>query len=552
MYINAPLQVDGKGNMFYSYDGSDDEEQMESVDWNCIDVKACVSPLFGELPDYDDAMGFGRRLEDSLLAGDKIFPNDLKPDNRKFTPYTGNEGPRLTYWYHRALVVAWPRSRRAQLAVVPGSIASAVAVAKQCLSQLRGSGGDGGGGGGDVAAAAAGATAAAAPPAAAHTTAAAGAGSSSDAPSTQWSCTGGAHLQQYLQQLEERQPHQVDDSRKQADAELALQAVLDCAVKAAAAPKQEAEGEEEEEYTYYSNVEVWQTGEDMLSKRAGEQWPTGELALQALALLSSPAPAELLGKPWQQHACVQVVQSMAAAAVPPAEAKRFADLMHKGLPAVIASAAATLASTAFDDAVVELVARQAPQQLQGCYQLLVQEALPKALRERMVQAFNTAVFGGTEVVAAGAAGSGTAAAAAVPSGGGGCIAQLQPADVCFLAGLVFATAAEGTAGGGSAAAAAAAAATGGAAGGAAPCRGMAGAFTAAVLRRGDCQALLQALLKEEAVRQALSTQQQLREPAALQLAVARAQYLEPRVLPGPPEDDLSMPGATSNDARVSR
>ena len=413
---------------------------------------AWISPLFGRL---HQGASFYLPLEDSMLDDDEVFPDGLEPDDREYEGYTGNEGPTLTHVYHRAVVVAWLRSRRSQLLAKPGSLSDAIALAEQRLAQLRGSGS---GGRDDTRAVGAARTKAQPYPA--------------------------ASLQQYLLQLEERQPHPVDDSRKQADAKQALQAVLDCAAK---------------------EVPVWMGGRPTVHK--------------ALTLFTSPGVAQLCGQQWQQQACVRVVQSLTAPAT-------VWDLTQEGLPAAIASAATALSSTAFNDAVADLVARQAPRQPRDCYRLVAHEALPAALRVRMVQAFRTAVFGNE----AAAAGNGTAAAVA---GGSGCLAQMQATDVCFLAGLVFST--EGAAAAGAGAAAA-------------PCSGMAGAFTAAVLRRGDCQALLQALLKEAAVRQALSTQPP--EPAAVELVVARARYLEPRVQQGVPKLDFSMPNASCDDARV--
>ncbi|PNW85444.1 hypothetical protein CHLRE_03g186700v5 [Chlamydomonas reinhardtii] len=414
---------------------------------------AWISPLFGRL---HQGASFYLPLEDSMLDDDEVFPDGLEPDDREYEGYTGNEGPTLTHVYHRAVVVAWLRSRRSQLLAKPGSLSDAIALAEQRLAQLRGSGS---GGRDDTRAVGAARTKAQPYPA--------------------------ASLQQYLLQLEERQPHPVDDSRKQADAKQALQAVLDCAAK---------------------EVPVWMGGRPTVHK--------------ALTLFTSPGVAQLCGQQWQQQACVRVVQSLTAPAT-------VWDLTQEGLPAAIASAATALSSTAFNDAVADLVARQAPRQPRDCYRLVAHEALPAALRVRMVQAFRTAVFGNE----AAAAGNGTAAAVA---GGSGCLAQMQATDVCFLAGLVFST--EGAAAAGAGAAAA-------------PCSGMAGAFTAAVLRRGDCQALLQALLKEAAVRQALSTQPP--EPAAVELVVARARYLEPRVQQGVPKLDFSMPNASCDDARVT-
>jgi hypothetical protein len=160
---------------------------------------------------------------------------------------------------------------------------------------------------------------------------------------------------------------------------------------------------------------------------------------------------------------------------------------------------------------------------------VVQVAAPAALHEQLAQAFRSSLMDAfAEAGSPSAAGSVNAAAfAALPRIH--CFAQLPYAGVCFLAGLVFAAEGADTA----------------------PCSGMVGAFTAAVLRRPDCQqSLLPALLKEPLMRSALAARPPV--PAAVQLAQARTAYLELRVLRGIPKDDFSMPFTPSLDPKVCK
>ncbi|KAG2428631.1 hypothetical protein HXX76_011338, partial [Chlamydomonas incerta] len=62
------------------------------------------------------------------------------PDEREYEGYTGNAGPSLTYTYHRALVVAWPRSRRALLPYTPDNATAALELAQQRLKHLQAGG----------------------------------------------------------------------------------------------------------------------------------------------------------------------------------------------------------------------------------------------------------------------------------------------------------------------------------------------------------------------------------------------------------------------------
>ncbi|KAG2437784.1 hypothetical protein HXX76_005404 [Chlamydomonas incerta] len=99
-----------------------------------------VSPLLGRLGDPYNGSGINLPLENSLLDGQELFPNGLQPDEREYEGYTGNAGPSLTYTYHRALVVAWPRSRRALLPYTPDNATAALELAQQRLKHLQAGG----------------------------------------------------------------------------------------------------------------------------------------------------------------------------------------------------------------------------------------------------------------------------------------------------------------------------------------------------------------------------------------------------------------------------
>ena len=114
----ATHQVYGGCDHYYS-DSDEYEEAAETApmikDDGCWDWEVNFiwhSPQSGRLGAHVGDFGLGMKLiQNSVLGGEQLFPEDRQPDQKKYEPYTGNEGPSLTYWYRRALVVVWPRSR---------------------------------------------------------------------------------------------------------------------------------------------------------------------------------------------------------------------------------------------------------------------------------------------------------------------------------------------------------------------------------------------------------------------------------------------------------
>jgi hypothetical protein len=67
-----------------------------------------------------------------LLPGDELDwpdPGEEEPDHRRRTSYTGNEGPDVTYFYHRTALVLWRRERGVELALREG-IGAGLALAR--------------------------------------------------------------------------------------------------------------------------------------------------------------------------------------------------------------------------------------------------------------------------------------------------------------------------------------------------------------------------------------------------------------------------------------
>ncbi|KXZ52696.1 hypothetical protein GPECTOR_9g742 [Gonium pectorale] len=81
---------------------------MDQVLADTVSAKLWLSPSGHRkegLKRLDDRLDLGQ----CLLGGDQLFRDE--PDTREYEGYTGNAGPELTYWYHRAVAVIWPRGR---------------------------------------------------------------------------------------------------------------------------------------------------------------------------------------------------------------------------------------------------------------------------------------------------------------------------------------------------------------------------------------------------------------------------------------------------------
>eukprot|EP00198_Chlamydomonas_reinhardtii_P011309 XP_001700646.1 predicted protein [Chlamydomonas reinhardtii] len=88
---------------------TDDDDYYTSTKINYI----WHSSQFGRLGEDVGDFGLGIwRIQNSVLGDEELFPDDQQPYQKQYEPYTGNEGPSLTYWYCSALAVVWPRSRR--------------------------------------------------------------------------------------------------------------------------------------------------------------------------------------------------------------------------------------------------------------------------------------------------------------------------------------------------------------------------------------------------------------------------------------------------------
>lgn len=483
----------GKRSRYRRWYDEDDEEvedhatlartaQMDDVLDESIDTGLWVSPLFGRLAEHRfGCSGISLPLEECLLDGQELFPRGLQPDKREYEGYTGNAGPELTYTYHRALVVAWPRSRRGLLPYTPDSAAAALELAERRLQHLKA------GGSGPV-----------------------------PSPSASGPSWGHRHdpavLQQHLSRIECLQPHEPEAQglgRVEWEAKLAVEAAVSWALQAGAGRTQR------------SKQKSW-------GAAAAEEG--GRAALQrALQLVTAPQVVMLCGEEWRVRAGMRLLKALSGVA--------GLNLKDAGLQAAVAGAASSMASSdSFGEGVLSLATQHVERQLTGCYMLAMHVEMPVALQDRILHTIRGVVIGASEGMTASVAEAAAAAAAAAPAAvAGRSFALLLAADVCFLARLVYADKSD------------ASSASGAGAGGI--LSGLAATFTSAVLRRGDCQALLQALLKEPVVHRALRRQ----HPDAVRLAEARMQYLEPRVAGGVPRPDFSLPHVSyPHDPKVGR
>ncbi|CAM6088083.1 unnamed protein product [Calypogeia fissa] len=82
------------------YHMEDTEETIKFKKWIGEDDK----PLSKILEDLDVD------LETEVVIGKGMGPFDSKPNDTEYEAYLGNSGPRLEYWYHTAMLVAWPKS----------------------------------------------------------------------------------------------------------------------------------------------------------------------------------------------------------------------------------------------------------------------------------------------------------------------------------------------------------------------------------------------------------------------------------------------------------
>eukprot|EP00198_Chlamydomonas_reinhardtii_P007812 XP_001697149.1 predicted protein [Chlamydomonas reinhardtii] len=327
----------GKRSRYRRWYDEDDEEvedhatlartaQMDDVLDESIDTGLWVSPLFGRLAEHRfGCSGISLPLEECLLDGQELFPRGLQPDKREYEGYTGNAGPELTYTYHRALVVAWPRSRRGLLPYTPDSAAAALELAERRLQHLKA------GGSGPV-----------------------------PSPSASGPSWGHRHdpavLQQHLSRIECLQPHEPEAQglgRVEWEAKLAVEAAVSWALQAGAGRTQR------------SKQKSW-------GAAAAEEG--GRAALQrALQLVTAPQVVMLCGEEWRVRAGMRLLKALSGVA--------GLNLKDAGLQAAVAGAASSMASSdSFGEGVLSLATQHVERQLTGCYMLAMHVEMPALLQ----------------------------------------------------------------------------------------------------------------------------------------------------------------------------
>lgn len=68
--------------------------------------------------------------EEILNAEEALFDSDAEPDKEEYESYMGNYGPTVEYWYHRAVLVIWPRSMSVRI-VCNSSFEAAIQLVQQ-------------------------------------------------------------------------------------------------------------------------------------------------------------------------------------------------------------------------------------------------------------------------------------------------------------------------------------------------------------------------------------------------------------------------------------
>eukprot|EP00803_Ostreobium_quekettii_P000681 evm.model.scf_314EXC.6 EVM.evm.TU.scf_314EXC.6 scf_314EXC:28582-31329(-) len=92
---------------WFCHDESDDENA------TMCDIHETTIETEKKWVTVDDAevdLGLTIDQESEVLGHGQLFKEHDEPDDREYEGYMGNYGPTLQYWYHRAMVVIWPRS----------------------------------------------------------------------------------------------------------------------------------------------------------------------------------------------------------------------------------------------------------------------------------------------------------------------------------------------------------------------------------------------------------------------------------------------------------
>jgi hypothetical protein len=113
----------------------DDEGPHEMID--CYEDSISVSKFVDATDKSVTLTGLEFDTDKETLDGEPLFHSDDEVDHEDYEGYTGNCGPTLEYWYHRACLVVWPRSFALKMACSRG-IDAALALAR---SRIEGSSG---------------------------------------------------------------------------------------------------------------------------------------------------------------------------------------------------------------------------------------------------------------------------------------------------------------------------------------------------------------------------------------------------------------------------
>ena len=72
--------------------------------------------------------------EKETVDGENLFhSDDDEIDKEEYEGYTGNAGPEVQYWYHKACLVIWPRAFAVKIALSAG-LESAVNLGRRSLN----------------------------------------------------------------------------------------------------------------------------------------------------------------------------------------------------------------------------------------------------------------------------------------------------------------------------------------------------------------------------------------------------------------------------------
>ena len=120
LYGSSEYSLHESGVRVAAWVGPDNAELPENCSLGSLQLNAANSDRDAELlPDTDE------------YTFDLTWPDEreVEPDRRRRTRYTGNSGPEVNYWYHKAAVVFWPRKTGVVTALRLGGLGAALALA---------------------------------------------------------------------------------------------------------------------------------------------------------------------------------------------------------------------------------------------------------------------------------------------------------------------------------------------------------------------------------------------------------------------------------------